>query len=55
MSHAFYVFMSWGISALVIIGMTGAILLDGKRQKSHLKALEKSGIRRRSDLEEPET
>ena len=49
MSHAFYVYASWGISALVLLLMIGAVFLESRRLQGELKRLEAQGIRRRSD------
>jgi heme exporter protein CcmD len=51
MSHGFYVYASWGVSFVVIIGMITAIWLDGRRQHEEIRRLEKAGIRRRSAKE----
>ena len=48
MSHEFYVFASWGISFIVIAGMTGYIIMDGKRRQEDLRRLDEAGVRRRS-------
>ncbi|MEO4001029.1 heme exporter protein CcmD [Mesorhizobium sp. CAU 1732] len=48
-AHALYVAAAYGISALVIAGLVGWILLDQKARKRELAALEAAGIRRRSD------
>lgn len=48
MSHGFYVYASWGVSLVVIVGMITAIWLDGRRQRAEIRRLEKAGIRRRS-------
>lgn len=48
MSHAFYVYSAWGVSAVVILGMMAVVILDGRRQRGELDRLEKAGIRRRS-------
>jgi heme exporter protein D len=48
MSHAFYIYSAWGISALVLLGMIGFIWLESGRLQRQLKQLEAQGIRRRS-------
>ena len=48
MSHAFYIYTSWGISALVLATMVVALLAESSRLKKELKRLEAQGIRRRS-------
>jgi len=48
MSHAFYVYSAWGISAVVLAITIGVILFDSRRLQRDLKRLEAQGIRRRS-------
>lgn len=48
MSHAFYVYSAWGISAVVLAITIGVILIDSSRLQRELKRLEAQGIRRRS-------
>jgi heme exporter protein D len=48
MSHAFYVYSAWGISALVLAVTIGWIWLESGRLQRELKRLEAQGIRRRS-------
>jgi heme exporter protein D len=48
MSHAFYVYSSWGISALALAITIGWIWLESGRLQRELKRLEAQGIRRRS-------
>jgi heme exporter protein D len=48
MSHAFYVYSAWGISAVVLAVMIGLIWFESGRLRRELKRLEAQGIRRRS-------
>lgn len=48
MTHAFYIGLSYGITFSLVIIMTLWIWLDGRARQRELKALEASGIRRRS-------
>jgi heme exporter protein D len=48
MSHAFYVYGSYGFAAFLIAAVSGWTWLDGKLRQRELAALEASGIRRRS-------
>ena len=48
MTHMFFVSAAYGISALVIAGLVGWILLDQAARKRELADLEARGIRRRS-------
>lgn len=48
MSHAFYIYVSYGLSALIIIALVAWTWLDGRARQAELKALEAAGIRRRS-------
>lgn len=48
MSHAFYIAMSYGLTAVIVGVLTLAIWLDGRARRAELAALEASGIRRRS-------
>ncbi|MBX9465229.1 MAG: heme exporter protein CcmD [Aquamicrobium sp.] len=48
-AHALYVSAAYGISALVILGLIGWILIDQRNRKHELSRLEAAGIRRRSD------
>ena len=49
MSHAFYVYGSYGLAAAISLGLTLWVYLDGRARQSELKLLEAQGIRRRSD------
>lgn len=48
MSHAFYIYLSYGISAVIVLALIGWTWLDGRARQTELKALEAAGIRRRS-------
>ena len=48
MSHAFYVYMSWGIGAATLIAVVAYTWLDSIRLKRELARLGAQGIRRRS-------
>ncbi|APO76685.1 cytochrome-c heme transporter protein CcmD/CycX [Rhizobium etli 8C-3] len=48
MTHAFYVYSSYGFAAFVTIAVTLWIWVDGRARQKELAALEASGIRRRS-------
>lgn len=48
MSHTFYIAMSYGLTALVILSLIGWVMLDGRARRRELAELETSGIRRRS-------
>ncbi|MER8535768.1 heme exporter protein CcmD [Mesorhizobium sp. M1005] len=47
--HALYVTAAYAITALVLAGLIGWILLDQRGRKRELAELEASGVRRRSD------
>lgn len=44
-----YILAAYGLTLLIVVGLIVWIVLDGKRQRQHLKDLEARGIRRRSD------
>ncbi|MNL82405.1 Heme exporter protein D (CcmD) [compost metagenome] len=48
MSHAFYIYVSYGVSAVIIVGLIAWTFFDGRARQAELKALEAAGIRRRS-------
>ncbi|MBB3316438.1 heme exporter protein D [Rhizobium sp. BK181] len=48
MTHAFYVYGSYGFAALVTVAVTLWTWADGRARRKDLAALEASGIRRRS-------
>lgn len=47
-SHWGFVFVSYAISALVLIGLSVFVVVDFRRQKRQLSVLEATGARRRS-------
>ena len=47
--HALYVTAAYGITALMLAGLIGWILLDQRARKRELAELEAAGVRRRSD------
>ncbi|MER9442488.1 heme exporter protein CcmD [Mesorhizobium sp. M0340] len=47
--HALYVAAAYAITAVVLGGLIGWILLDQRGRKRELAELEASGVRRRSD------
>ncbi|TSE13715.1 heme exporter protein CcmD [Mesorhizobium intechi] len=51
-AHALYVTAAYGITAVVLAGLIGWILLDQKGRKRDLAELEAAGVRRRSDKAE---
>ena len=48
MSHAGFIFGSYLVAALVVLGLIGWVALDRRRQHRRLADLESRGIRRRS-------
>lgn len=48
MSHAFYVYGSYVLTALICLVLVFWVWLDGRARQNELKALEAAGIRRRS-------
>ncbi|MGO4564506.1 heme exporter protein CcmD [Rhizobium sp. 2YAF20] len=48
MSHAFYVYSSYGFAAIIVIAITGWTWIDGRLRQRELATLEASGIHRRS-------
>ncbi|GEO85880.1 MULTISPECIES: heme exporter protein CcmD [Alphaproteobacteria] len=48
MSHAFYIYLSYGVSGLIVLALIAWVWLDGRARQTELKALEAAGIRRRS-------
>jgi heme exporter protein D len=48
MTHAFYIYSAWGISAAVLAGVIGFTWLESGRLQRELKRLEAQGIKRRS-------
>lgn len=48
MTHAFYIGMSYAATSLVVLCLIAWVVLDGQARKRELKALEASGVRRRT-------
>ena len=48
MSHAFYIYSAWGITAVVVVGVIAHTLIENFRLQAEIKRLEARGIRRRS-------
>ncbi|WP_377297330.1 heme exporter protein CcmD [Rhizobium sp. SGZ-381] len=48
MSHAFYIYTSYGIAGIVTLCLIAWTVLDGRARRRELAALEASGLRRRS-------
>ncbi|PDT06252.1 heme exporter protein CcmD [Rhizobium chutanense] len=48
MTHAFYVYASYGFAALVTVAVTLWTWNDGRARRRELASLEAAGIRRRS-------
>ncbi|UCI30726.1 heme exporter protein CcmD [Mesorhizobium sp. B4-1-4] len=48
-AHALYVAAAYAITAVVLAGLIGWILLDQRARKRELAELEAAGVRRRSD------
>jgi heme exporter protein D len=48
-AHALFVTAAYAITAIVLTGLIGWILLDQRARKRELAALEAAGVRRRSD------
>jgi heme exporter protein D len=52
-AHALYVTAAYAITAIVLAGLIGWILLDQRARKRELATLEAAGVRRRSDKAGP--
>lgn len=48
-AHALYVTAAYAITAVMLAGLVGWILLDQRARRRELAELEAAGIRRRSD------
>lgn len=48
MSHSFYIYTSYSVSAVVILFLICRIWLDGRACQREMAALDAAGIRRRS-------
>ena len=54
MTHAFYVSLAYGITAVIVAALIGWTWLDGRSRKKEMAMLEAAGIRRRSAMARPE-
>jgi len=50
--YAFYVWTSYGLAGLVLVGITLYTWIDSRVQRRVLRTLEERGLRRRSDRRE---
>ena len=48
MSHAFYIYTSYGVTALITISLIAWTVFDGRARRKEMAELEAAGIRRRS-------
>lgn len=48
-AHALYVTAAYAVTAIVLAGLIGWLLVDAKARRRELAGLEASGVRRRSD------
>lgn len=48
--HALYVAGAYGVTFVVLAGLVGWLLVDGRARRRELLELEARGVRRRSDL-----
>lgn len=48
MSHAFYIYTSYGVTALITLCLIAWTILDGRARRREMAELEAAGIRRRS-------
>jgi heme exporter protein D len=46
--HAAFIWAAYLVVALVLVGLTGWLVLDGRRQQQLVDELEARGVRRRS-------
>jgi heme exporter protein D len=46
--HAAFVWASYAVAALVLLGLVAWLVLDGRRQQRLIDGLEARGVRRRS-------
>ena len=44
--HAAFIWASYGVAALVLAALIGWLILDGRRYRARLAALEARGVRR---------
>lgn len=47
-NHAGFVIAAYAVTALVLVAVTAATIIDGRRLKARIAALEARGVRRRS-------
>lgn len=50
MSHAFYIYTSYGVTALITLAVIAWTLWDGGARRREMAELEAAGIRRRSSV-----
>lgn len=50
-----YILAAYGLTLLIVVALILWIVLDGRRQRQHLRDLEARGVRRRSDRRAAET
>ncbi|WP_137134315.1 heme exporter protein CcmD [Rhizobium sp. FKY42] len=50
MSHAFYIYTSYGVTALITFSLIAWTVLDGRARRREMAELEAAGIRRRSSV-----
>ena len=48
MSHAFYIGMSYGLTAIIVLALIAWVWLDGRARRREIVELEAAGIGRRS-------
>ncbi len=48
-THDVFVAAAYGVSALGLAGLIAWVTVDGRLRRAELRALEQSGVRRRSD------
>jgi heme exporter protein D len=48
-AHALYVAAAYGITAIVLLGLVGWLLIDQRARQRELAELEAAGLRRRSE------
>lgn len=46
--HAAFIWSSYAVTAVVLAGLVGWLLWDGRRYRARLEDLERRGVRRRS-------
>ena len=53
-AHDLYVLAAYGVSALVLAGLIGWVLLDYRARRRELADLQAAGLKRRSDRGKPQ-